>query len=352
VDTPGARVLAVPTRQAWRLHRKRMQAVLVHAPGALANHRVEEVPDPVPGAGEVVIDVKAAAVNYPDLLVISGRYQAIPPLPFTPGKDAAGIVRAVGSGVRRVQPGDRVLLHLEYGAFATRARAREDQCLPLPERMEFVDAVTLGLAAQTAWFAVVERGGYEAGDVVLVTGATGAVGVAAVQIAAALGATVVAAASSLERAQALLQGTPCRIVDLGAPDLRNSLRQQVHAATGGRGADIVVDTLGGDVFDAALRTIAWDGRIVTVGFAAGRIPEVKANYLLVKNIAATGLQWTDYRDRTPWKVARAHAALAGLWERGALRAQVMRTLPLAQFAQALQSIDSRAATGRLVLTMD
>jgi NADPH2:quinone reductase len=310
------------------------------------------VPDLAVDHGQVLVDVKAAAVNYPDLLVMTGRYQTIPPLPFTPGKDAAGVVRAVGAGVRRVKPGDRVLLHLEYGAFATQALAREDQCLPLPAAMEYVDAVALGLAAQTAWFALRERGALEPGDRVLVTGASGAVGQAAVQIASALGAKVLAAASNLERARAVLGDTPCSLVDLSAPDLRNSLRDQVHAATGGRGVDVAIETLGGDAFDATVRAMAWCGRIVTVGFASGRVPEIKAGHLLVKNISVLGLQWTDYRDRQPHRVERAHEVLMDLWQRGALRSHIFKTLPLGQFAEAFRLIDGRQASGRLVLTME
>jgi NADPH2:quinone reductase len=301
------------------------------------------VPDLAVGPGQVLVDVKAAAVNYPDLLVMTGRYQTIPPLPFTPGKDAAGVVRAVGAGVRRVKPGDRVLLHLEYGAFATQALAREDQCLPLPAAMEYVDAVALGLAAQTAWFALRERGALEPGDRVLVTGASGAVGQAA---------KVLAAASNLERARAVLGDTPCSLVDLSAPDLRNSLRDQVHAATGGRGVDVAIETLGGDAFDATVRAMAWCGRIVTVGFASGRVPEIKAGHLLVKNISVLGLQWTDYRDRQPHRVERAHEVLMDLWQRGALRSHIFKTLPLGQFAEAFRLIDGRQASGRLVLTME
>ena len=184
------------------------------------------------------------------------------------------------------------------------------------------------------------------------TGASGAVGQAAVQIASALGGTVLAAASNLERARSVLGETRCSLVDLSAPDLRNSLREQVHAATGGNGVDVVIETLGGDVFDASLRAMAWCGRIVTVGFASGRIPEIKAGHLLVRNISALGLQWTDYRDRQPHRVERAHAALAALWQRGALRPRVMKTLPLREFAEALRLIDTRQADGRLVLTMD
>ncbi|HSW20320.1 MAG TPA: NADPH:quinone oxidoreductase family protein [Ramlibacter sp.] len=328
-----------------------MLAVQVRKPGPPATHQLEEVPGLAVGPGQVLIDVKAATVNYPDLLVITGRYQSLPPLPFAPGTDAAGIVRAIGAGVNRVRVGDRVLIHVDAGAYAMEALAREDQCLPLPDDMGFVDAVALGLAAQTAWFALLERGRFEAGDVVLVNGESGAVGQAAVQIASALGGIVLAAASSLAKAQDLLQGTACSFVDLSASDLRNSLREQVMAATGGRGADVVIDTLGGDVFDASLRAVAWCGRIVTVGFAAGRIPEIKAGHLLVKNISASGLQWTDYRDRQPQRVARAHDALAMLWQRGALRPRV-KTLPLRNFLEALRLIGSRAASGRLVLTME
>ena len=213
-----------------------MRAVQVRRPGPLHTHRVENVADLVPADRGVVIDVKAAAVNYPDLLVVSGRYQTTPPTPFAPGKEAAGIVREVGPGVTRVKPGDRVLVHVEFGAYATQARAREDQCMPLPDRMGFVDAVAVGLAAQTAWFALLERARLQPGDVVLVNGVTGAVGHAAVQIASALGATVLAGASSPARAESLLKDMPCPIVDLGASDLRNSLREQVHAATEWQGS--------------------------------------------------------------------------------------------------------------------
>ncbi len=329
-----------------------MLAVQVHQPGSADNHAVEELPGLHAGPGQVLVDIKAATVNYPDLLLISGRYQSMPKLPFAPGVDGAGIVREVGAGVARLKPGDRVVMHVDAGTYATEALAREDQCLQLPDAMGFVEAAALGLAAQTAWFALLERGRFEPGDVVLVNGASGAVGQAAVQIACALGGVVVAAASSVDKAQALLKNSPCRFVDLGVPDLHGSLRAQVLAATGGRLADVVIETLGGDVFNASLRATAWCGRVVTVGFAAGRIPEIKAGHLLVKNIAAMGLQWTDYRDRQPERVARAHDGLAMLWQRGALRPEIMRTLPLRDFAEAHRLIETRQAAGRLVLTMD
>lgn len=329
-----------------------MLAVQVRQPGPLESHRVEEVTDLIPSFGEVVVDVKAAVVNYPDLLVMTGRYQVTPPAPFTPGKEGSGIVSAVGPGVKNVRVGDRVLVHVEHGTYATRVIAKESQCFPLPPAMSFVDAAAVGLAAQTAWFALHERGGFEPDEVVLVTGASGAVGQAAIQIVAALGGVPIAAASNLERAKTGLFGTSCHFVDLSVPEIRNSLRQQIQEVTGGKGVDIVIDTLGGDFFDAALRTLAWCGRMVTVGFATGRIPEVKANYLLVKNISASGLQWSDYRDRTPEWVARAHSGLVDLWSRGVLHPGQIRTYPLVEFAQALEAIDKRQATGRLILTVE
>ncbi|WP_269501695.1 NADPH:quinone oxidoreductase family protein [Burkholderia sp. IMCC1007] len=328
-----------------------MRAVRIKTLGLAETHTLEELPDLEPGHHEVVIDVKSAAINYPDLLVISGQYQTRPPLPFTAGKEAAGVVRIVGAGVTRVKPGDHVLIHVEWGAFATQALAHEDQCLPLPDGMAFTEAAVLGLPAQTAWFALMERGRWP-GDTVLVNGATGAVGYAAVQIARAMGATVLAGVNSPERARTLLSDVPCSIIDLSAPDLRNSLRTQVHTATESRGADIVIDMLGGEIFDASLRALAWDGRIVTIGFAAGRIPEVKAGHLLVKNATVSGLQWTDYRDRQPWKVAQAHTVMASMWAKGTLSANIMQTIALSHFSEALRLIATRRATGRVVLTMD
>jgi NADPH:quinone reductase len=313
---------------------------------------VTDLPDPIPGAGEVLIDIRSAALHYPDWLVVTGRYQTIPPAPFVPGKEAAGIVCDLGEGVTTLKRGDRVLVHVDHGAFASRTAVREDRCMPLPASMEFIDAVAIGLAAQTAWFALVERGGLKHGMSVLVNGATGAVGHAAVQIASSLGATVLAGVNSPERAKPLLEDVACSIIDLGGPQLRNTLREQVLAATNGRGADIVIDMLGGDVFDASLRAMAWDGRLVSVGFAAGRIPEVKTGYLLVKNLSVAGLQWTDYRDREPAKVARAHAALAQMWEHGALCQHIMRPVPMEQFEEALHLIENRQARGRLILKVD
>jgi NADPH2:quinone reductase len=313
--------------------------------------RLEELPEPQPGTGEVLIDVHEASVNFPDLLVIGGTYQRLPPAPFVPGKDLAGVVTAAGSGVRRVKPGDRVMAQIEHGAFAERAVAPESYCHAMPTAVGFIDAAAMGLVYLTAHFALVERAALRPGEIVLVTGAAGGVGHAAVQLAKALGATVVAAVSSEEKAALARSGGADHVVFTNVPDLRDGLRAQVHAAVGTRGADIVIDSVGGDVFDACLRALAWCGRLVVVGFASGRVPEVKAGYVLVKNISIIGLQSSDYRDREPGKVQRVQQELYELCVRGKVRPHVMARYPLAQFGEALATVRERRVLGKVVLDM-
>jgi NADPH2:quinone reductase len=276
----------------------------------------------------------------------------LPPRPFSPGKDAAGIVSAVGAGVTRLGPGQRVVAQLEHGGYASQVIAPEQWVHPISDAMSFVEAAAMGLVYQTAHFALVERGRFKPGESVMVTGAAGGVGLAAVQVAKALGARVLAAVSTPEKAALARSNGADAIIDLSLSDLRESIRTQTYAANGQAGVDIVLDTVGGDVFDGALRTLAWCGRIVVIGFAAGRIPEIKANYLLVKNISASGLQWSDYRERTPQLVADVQAQLMTMYEHGQIRPHVMRTFPLEAFAQALSIVESRKATGKLVLTVE
>lgn len=328
-----------------------MKAIVCREFGPPDSLRLEDWPDPVPGPGQLVIAARAIGINYPDLLVVSGRYQVLPPRPFIPGKELAGIVTAVGPGVADFAPGDRVLAEVEHGAFAEAAPANAAQCYRLPDAVSFVDAAAMGVVYQTAHFALMERGQYRAGETVLVTGAGGGVGMACVQVAKAKGATVLAGVSRPERASVARDSGADAIIDLGRPDLRDSLRDQVRAATQGRMADIVLDPVGGDAFDAALRALAWRGRMVVIGFAAGRIPEVKANYLLVKNISVAGLQWSDYRDRWPQQVRVVQAELFALREAGLLRPHVMARLPLAQCAHALARVAGGNVLGKIVLTV-
>jgi NADPH:quinone reductase len=326
-----------------------MRAVLVREFGAADEARVEIVADPVPGPGEVIVDIHDAPVNYVDHLVIGGAYQFKPKLPFIPGKGPAGTVIAVGPRVTTLQPGDRVLAMVEYGGYAERVAASAGQCYRLPAAMSFRDAAAISLAYDTAWFALRERGRYKAGETVLVLGASGAVGFAGIQLAKALGARVLAAIANPAKGAALHAAGADAIIDLSRPDLHDSLRDQVFAATDGRGADIVLDPLGGDIFDAALRAVAWRGRVVVIGFAAGRIATLKTNYLLVKNIEVSGLQISDYRRKAPEQVAECYAEIFALYEAAKLHAAATHSFPLERFAEALDQLVARQLDGRAIL---
>jgi len=316
-----------------------VRAVVVRKPGPVAGHKLETVEDPVAGPGQVLIEARAIGVNYPDLLVARGKYQFAPPPPFSPGKEVAGVLA----------DGTRVMAQVEYGAYAEKVVAREVDCHRLPEGMPFEHAVALGLASQTAYFALVERARLQPGESVLVTGASGGVGLAAVQVAKALGATVVAGVTSKEKGELCRRHGADHVIDLAAPGLRDSVRAQVYLAVGDKGVDIVVDNVGGDAFDGALRALAWCGRLVAVGFAGGRIPEVKAGYLLVKNIAVIGLQWSDYRDRDPAAVARAQRKIFELYLDKKLKPEITATYHLEHFADALARFEQRAVQGRMIL---
>jgi NADPH2:quinone reductase len=327
-----------------------MKAAIVRAFGSPQQISVSDFPEPSLRADEVLIKVKAADVNYPDLLVISGQYQFKPPLPFVPGKGVAGIVAAVGREVSSFSVGDRVAAQVEYGAFAEKVAARADNVFAVPQRIEFAKAAALGLAYQTAHFALVDRARLNAGEAVLVLGASGAVGIAAVQLARLLGAaTIIAGVRNMRAAEMLLENGADAIVDLSVDDLRDKLRDEVRKATTGHGADVVIDPIGGDANAAALRAMAWRGRMVIVGFAAGNIPTLKANYLLLKNIEVSGLQWSDYRERTPELVAHVQREIFAFCEAGRLEPPIVEVIPLAEAGRALSRLQQGGLNGKLVL---
>lgn len=328
-----------------------MKALVVKEHGPIDHLLLEDVPDPHPGPGEVLVDVHATSINFPDLLVIGGTYQNLPARPFSPGKDMAGMVAAVGAGVTTCKPGDRVAAQNEYGAYAQRCVVPQMNCYPMPSGMSFADAAAMGLTYATAHFALVERAQYRQGETVLVNGAAGGVGIATIQVAKALGATVVASVSSAEKAGLAKQHGADHVVRTDVPDLRDAFRDQVFKAVGRRGVDIIVDPVGGDVFDASLRVIAWCGRLVIVGFAEGRIPEIKAGHLLVKNIALLGLQYSSYRERQPEKVQRVQKELFSWYEAGKIRPHVMAEFPLGDYRQALMTVRDRKVVGKVVIRM-
>ena len=328
-----------------------MRAAAIKAYGPFDAIEVVEMPDPVAGPGEVVIDVEASDVNFPDLLYIEGKYQSKPPMPFSPGLGATGRVAALGPQVSGLSVGDRVLVLPEYGCHAEKLKAPADWCFPVPAEMPATVAAALGLVYQTAWFALKDRARIAAGDSVVVLGASGGIGMATVQLAKALGAgTVIAATRGSEGAALARQLGADHVVDTAGGEPADMLRDGVRAATSGKGAGIVVDPVGGVLGEVAVRTLGWCGRLVVVGFASGAIPTYKANYLLVKNISISGLQWTDYRARRLDEVRDAQAQIFELWSQGLLRPNISKILPLERIVEALTDVSQGRARGKIILT--
>ncbi len=329
-----------------------MRAVVLNEYGSLDNLSLTEFADPVPGPEDIIVDVRATAVNYVDLVIISGKYQFKPDVPFVPGKGPAGIVKSVGSDVTDFAPGDRVVAMAEQGGYAGLTPIHRNNCYHLPDSMSFTDAASMALVYDTAWFSLVERGRFTEGESVLVLGASGGVGLAAVQLVRAMGGHALAGIANPEKADLVRDAGAGAVIDLAADNLRDSLRDQVFAVTDGCGADVVIDPLGDDIFDAALRAVAWRGRMVVIGFAAGRIPSLKANYLLVKNIDVGGLQISDYRRRRPDLTAKCFEQIFALYTEGKISALPTVTHPIDDFRQALQDVQDRKVRGRIVLTQD
>ena len=326
-----------------------MRAAVVKEFGPILSHKLGSLPDPAPGPGEVLVTIKATAVNFVDSLVVTGKYQFLPERPFAPGKLPSGVVTALGADVRDVKVGDRVLAMAEQGGYAERIALPASACFKLPDAMSFVDAAAMALVYDTAWFALRERARLKPGESVLVLGATGGVGLAGIALAKALGAKVLAGVATPEKRALALSAGADAIVDLSKDNLRDELREQVFVNNSGNGVDIVLDPIGGDAFEAALRALAWRGRLVVIGFAAGRIPSVKTNYLLLKNIEISGLQISDYRKRAPDLMAQCMDEIFTLFAAGKLKPAPTVTRPLEDFAQALQDVVDRRVAGRIVL---
>lgn len=322
-----------------------MKAMVVRAWREPSAMEYADVPSPEPRAGEVLIDVRAVGCNFPDILMCQGKYQVKPPLPFSPGHELAGVVRAVGAGVKDVAPGQRVLALLRWGAYAEQAVVPRSHVYRIPDRMSFEEAAAFGVVYQSSWCALVPRGRLARGEQLLVHAAAGGVGLAAVQIGKALGARVLATAGSPEK----LEVARVHGADVVIDYRREDWIERVKAETGGRGADVVFDPVGGDVFDGSLRCLAWEGRILVVGFAGGRIADVATNRVLLKNIDVVGVHWGPYRERSPALVDDWMNRLFALYEGGKLRPVVWRTFPLRDAAQALAAIGSRESHGKVVL---
>lgn len=323
-----------------------MKAVLCKQYGPPQTLVIEELPSPRPAAGEAVVAVRAASVNFPDVLIIQNKYQFKPPLPFSPGSEMAGVVKEVGEGVKNVKPGDRVIAFTTYGAFAEEVKVDAGRLVPIPDGMDFVTASAFLLTYGTAEHALRDRGALARGETLAVLGAAGGVGLAAVDIGKALGAEVIACASSAEKLAVCREHGADALVNYATENLRDRIRE----LTGGRGADVVYDAVGGPYTEPALRATAWRGRLLVVGFAAGEIPRIPLNLPLLKGCAIVGVFWGEFARREPREFARSVAQLGAWWREGKLRPHVSRTFPLERAADALALMAARQVTGKLVLT--
>jgi len=322
-----------------------MRAMMASQWGEPADLELMEVADPEPGPRQVAIDVRASACNFFDILMVQGKYQVRPPLPFAPGGEVAGIVRAVGPGVEHIAPGDRVFAMLGWGGYASVAVAPADSVFRMPESMSFEHGAAFGVVYQTSYFGLVYRAQLQPGETLLVHAAAGGVGLAAVQIGRALGARVLATAGSAAKLETARMHGADEAYDYSSPEWV----ERVKTATGGRGADVVYDPVGGDVFDLSTKCIAFGGRLLVIGFASGRIPSIQVNRILLKNIAVVGLHWGAYRQHDPGRIPQAMDALFELYRQGKLRPVVSSTWPLTQAAAALEQIASRRSVGKVLL---
>lgn len=330
-----------------------MKGIVVKDYAPWRQHGIGELPDPVAGKGEVLIEIEASEVNFPDILHVEGRYQVKVTLPFAPGLGGAGKIIGLGEGVKDFALGQRVMTLPEFGMHAERAAVKADHCFAVPDDVPLDIAAALGLVYQTVWFALIARGSFTPRDRVLVLGATGGIGMAAIQLAKALGAKQVIAATRGAEGAAIARSLGAdEVIDTSKPELRDRLRAELLALSDGHGADVVIDPVGGTTAEAALRAMAWEGRYVVVGFAAGEVPVFKANYLLVKNITVAGLQWTDYRKRDLAGVRAAQEKIFDLWRQGLLVPRISQTLPLSQFHKAFEALEQGLARGKIILVPD
>jgi NADPH:quinone reductase len=323
-----------------------MKAVLCKAYGPPESLVVEEIASPRPEAGEAVITVKAASVNFPDVLIIQNKYQFKPPLPFSPGSEVAGVVKAVGEGVTRFAPGEPVMAFTTHGGFAEEVKTDAQRLLPLPAGMDFASAAAFGLTYATSHFALSDRGEMKAGETLLVLGAAGGVGIAAIQIGKALGASIIACASTDEKLAVCREHGADETINYATEDLR----ERIKAVTGGRGVDVVYDPVGGPYTEPALRSLAWRGRLLVVGFAAGEIPKIPLNLTLLKGCSIVGVFWGEFARREPERFAETMRQLGRWFAEGKIRPHISATFPLERAADALTMMANRQVTGKVVLT--
>lgn len=323
-----------------------MKALLCKEFGPPESLVLEDIADPVPGEGQVVIDVQSASVNYPDALMIEGKYQFKPPFPFSPGGEGAGTVSALGAGVDSVKVGDKVIFMSGSGAFAEKIVVGAAGLIPLPDGMTTEQGAAFSMVYGTSIYALKQRAQLRAGETLLVLGAAGGVGYSAVELGKAMGARVIAAASTDEKLQVASQAGADELVNYGDGQLKDKVKE----LTGGQGADVIYDPLGGDMFDQCMRCINWNGRVLVIGFVAG-IPKLPTNLVLLKNCQVVGVFWGAFTARESAENAANFAQLGELFSQGKIKPPVHATYSLAEGAAAIQLLADRKATGKVVINI-
>ena len=323
-----------------------MKTLLCDVYGPPSVLRLAEVPDPVPEPDQVIVSVEASGINFADGLMVAGIYQSKPPFPFTPGSEVAGVITALGADVHDLAVGQRVIAVCGMGGYSDQAAAAAARVNPMPDEMDFVTAASLPVTYGTAYHALVDKGGILEGETILVLGAAGGVGLASVEVAGALGARVLAAASSPEKQQLCLDHGAENVVGYD----QASFAPAIAEFTAGDGVDVIFDPIGGAVAEAALRNLAWGGRFLSIGYASGTIPAVKLNRLLLKESAAIGVLWGAWATRNPEANQASSVRLADFWRAGVIRPHVGGVWPLARAAEALDTVMARRILGKAVLT--
>jgi len=322
-----------------------MRAVVVDRWMKPSELRVQEVPEPEIPAQSVLVDVRAAGCNFFDILMVQGRYQVKPPFPFVPGAEIGGVICGLGEGVEGFAVGDRVCASVGTGAFAERCVAGINSCWQIPDAMSYEEGAALPVVYPTSYAALVYRADLEEGETLLVHAAAGGVGISAVQIGKALGARVIATAGTAEKCEMAKRAGADLCIDYRSEDFVEGVRE----FTQGRGADVIYDSVGGDITDKSLKCIAWNGRLLIIGFASGQIPEIKANRILLKNIAVTGLHWGAHAKFEPEKIPLTFDALFELHEQGKIAPVIYRNYALEELPDALEALGTRRTYGKVII---
>lgn len=324
-----------------------MKAIVCHELSGLAALRLEDVPEPRPRPGQVRVRVRACGINFADSLIARGQYQTQPEPPFSPGFEVAGDILDVGEGVTDFRAGDRVIAITPHGGYAEQVVANIDRCVPMPATMPYEQGAAFPVVFGTSHIALWHRARLRAGETLVVHGASGGVGLTAVAIGKQLGATVIATASSPEKLAVAQEHGADYLIDTRREDVRSRIKE----LTGGRGADVIYDPVGGELFAASLRAIAFEGRILVIGFAGGTVPQIPANHLLVKNVDVIGLNWPAYAERHPQVMTASFRTLMDWYLTGAIRPYISAIYPLERAVDALEQVVARKSTGKVVIAV-